>query len=77
VIFYEKLLAGLIDTPLDEKSRTALKSISNLTPGDFKTVRDRFLFYTREELDHEMILTALDDERRIKEIHRNNLKIGF
>jgi SpoVK/Ycf46/Vps4 family AAA+-type ATPase len=77
VIFYEKLLAGLIDTPPDQKSRAVLKSITNLTPGDFKTVRDRFSFCPREELDHEMLLNALEDESRIKNEHDNRAKIGF
>jgi SpoVK/Ycf46/Vps4 family AAA+-type ATPase len=77
VTFYEKLLAGLINTSLDKESRAALKSIPNLTPGDFKAVRDRFSFSPREELDHGMLIAALEDEGRIKEIHSNNAKIGF
>ena len=77
VIFYEKLLVGLIGSPLDQKSGAILKSIPNLTPGDFKTVRDHFSFCPREELSHEMVLAALEDESRIKEIHNNNSKIGF
>jgi AAA+ superfamily predicted ATPase len=77
VIFYEKLLAGLIDTPLGQESRAVLKSIPSLTPGDFKTVRDRFSFYPREELDHEMLLNALEDESRIKSDYSKATKIGF
>jgi AAA+ superfamily predicted ATPase len=77
VIFYEKLLAGLIDAPLNQESRAVLKRIPNLTPGDFKTVRDRFSFCIREEIDHGMFLNALEDESHIKEIHRNSAKIGF
>jgi len=77
MIFYEKLLAGLIGTPLDQKSGSVLKNIPNLTPGDFKTVRDRFSFCPQDKLSHEMLLDALADESRIKEIHRNKSKIGF
>jgi hypothetical protein len=77
VIFYEKLLAGLIDTPFDQKSRAVLKTIPSLTPGDFKTVRDRFSFCPRGELGHKMLLNALEDESRVKKIHRNTSKIGF
>jgi SpoVK/Ycf46/Vps4 family AAA+-type ATPase len=76
-IFYEKLLAGLIETPMSKKSETELKRIPNLTPGDFKTVRDRFSFCPGEELDHGMLLAALEDESRIKEKHSNSAKIGF
>jgi len=77
VIFYEKLLAGLIDVSLDQKSRALLKGIPNLTPGDFKTVRDRFSFFPGEELDHGMLLAALEDEGRIKNENNNCTKIGF
>ena len=77
VIFYEKLLTGLIDTPLNQKSRAVLKSIPSLTPGDFKTVRDRFSFCPREEIDHEMLLNALEDESRIKNDYNKGTKIGF
>lgn len=41
MIFYEKLLAGLVKTPLDEKVIPRLRQLTNLAPGDFKTVRDR------------------------------------
>ena len=77
VVFYEKLLVNLIGTPPDEKFRSALKNIPNLTPGDFKTVRDRFAFYTPEELSHQVLLEALEDESRIKNEHNNEPKIGF
>ena len=69
VAFYKKLLFGLIDNLMGQKSRAVLKSISNLTPGDFKTVRDRFSFYPGEELSHELLLEALEDENRIKNEH--------
>ena len=77
VVFYEKLLVNLIGPSLDEKSRAELKNILNLTPGDFKTVRDRFAFYTPEELSHKMLLEALKDESRIKNDHGKNVKIGY
>jgi AAA+ superfamily predicted ATPase len=77
VVFYEKLLAGLIVTKLDQKSRIKLKNIPDLTPGDFKTVRDRFSFYPQDRLRHEILLEALADESRIKENHMDKSKIGF
>jgi SpoVK/Ycf46/Vps4 family AAA+-type ATPase len=77
LIFYQKLLAGLLETQLDRKSRAVLKNIPNLTPGDFKTVRDRFSFYPQDKLCKDMLLTALEDESRIKENHMNTSKIGF
>jgi hypothetical protein len=77
VVFYEKLLAGLIETALDQKSKAVLKNIPNLTPGDFKTVRDRFSFCPQDKLSHQILLDALAGESRIKEIHRAKSKIGF
>jgi AAA+ superfamily predicted ATPase len=77
VVFYEKLLVTLLESSLDKKSRIALKGIPCLTPGDFKTVRDRFSFYPTEKLSHEMLLEALADESRIKNEHNNEPKIGF
>jgi transitional endoplasmic reticulum ATPase len=77
VIFYEKLIAGLINTSMDKESIATLKNIPNLTPGDFKTVRDLFLFCPPKELDPEKLLTALENESRIKEAYINNAKIGF
>jgi len=77
IVFYKKLLSGLMGNPLDQKSKAALKGIPNLTPGDFKTVRDRFSFYPGEELSHEMLLEALEDESHIKNEHGKVTKIGF
>jgi hypothetical protein len=77
VVFYEKLLVSLLDSPLDGKSRAALKNIPNLTPGDFKTVRDRFAFYPAEDLSHELLLEALEEESRIKNERGCRVRIGF
>jgi hypothetical protein len=77
VVFYEKLLVNLLEDSFDEKYRAVLKGIPCLTPGDFKTIRDRFTFYPGEELSHEMLLEALADESRIKNEHNSEPKIGF
>ena len=76
VIFYKKLLKGLTNSRLDTKIKSDLKNLTGLTPGDFKTVRDRFLFYTQEEIDHQLLVEALREENRIKNLHKNS-KIGF
>jgi len=52
IIFYKKLLEPLLSAQLSKQGCNILKEISNLTPGDFKTIRDRFSFYPSEELDH-------------------------
>jgi len=76
-IFYDKLLKGLIDAPLDSESKAALKDIPNLTPGDFKTVRDRFTFYSKEGLNHKLLVEALRNEAEVKKLFNNKKSIGF
>ena len=77
VVFYDKLLADLLSVPLNGKVREQLRQIENLTPGDFKTVRDNFLFCPTNELNHQLLLEALSEESRIKNIHKKKRTIGF
>ena len=77
VTFYDKLLDNLISEPLNGKILHQLRQIENLTPGDFKTVRDNFQFYTPKELSHQTLLQALSEESRIKNSHIKNKRIGF
>jgi hypothetical protein len=77
VIFYAKLLADLICGPPSDKIRNQLRQIEKLTPGDFKTVRDNFLYYPKKELSHQMLLQALSEESRIKNLHKRKRRIGF
>lgn len=78
IMFYRKLLAPLTNTPLDEPIEESLKSIPDLAPGDFRIVRDRFSFYAQERINHDVLLQALEEEVRVKSIHKNGRKrIGF
>jgi ATPase family associated with various cellular activities (AAA) len=77
VIFYEKLIAPLIGNPFDASTTKALKGLSGLTPGDFKVVRDRFAFRNKRDITHKMVLTALEDESRLKDHHAGIKNIGF
>jgi len=77
IIFYRKLLASLLKEPLKEANQNVLRKISNLTPGDFKLVRDRYSFCPSDELTHELLLQALKEEANIKNIHKGNKNIGF
>lgn len=52
--------------------------IDLLAHGDFRTVRDRFSLYSKEEVTHEMLLGALREESRIKPVQKNAIRtIGF
>ena len=77
LIFYKKLLAPLVSTSLSEKIKLELKGIEGLAPGDFKIVRDRYSFFSRAELKHEILVDALRDESRLKSIHQGSKAIGF
>ncbi len=77
VIFYRKLLSSLIKSPFDKENENHLSKISNLSPGDFNTVRDRYAFYSKKVLKHQTLVTALAEEARIKKIHGGGNAIGF
>jgi SpoVK/Ycf46/Vps4 family AAA+-type ATPase len=77
VIFYKKLLSSLIHTPVDEETRVTLRRIAGLSPGDFRTVRDRFSFHPPEELGHKVLVQALQEEARLRKIHKGDRHIGF
>ena len=77
VTFYRKLLSPLIKSPLDRETEDGLRGISDLSPGDFKTVRDRYAFYPKRGLKHQNLVRALEEETRVKKIHRGGNSIGF
>ena len=77
IIFYGKLLKGLTDGLLDPESEGILRGIPNLSPGDFKTVRDRFAFYPKEGLTPQILVEALKNEADVKKIFNKGCSIGF
>ena len=77
VIFYQKLLEGLVDEPLESENMAKLKDIRNLAPGDFKTVRDRFIFASDGGLNHHTLVAALKNEALIKNVFLKTASIGF
>jgi SpoVK/Ycf46/Vps4 family AAA+-type ATPase len=77
VIFYEKLIAPLISKSAGAFTVKALKGLSGLAPGDFKSVRDRFAFRNKKDLTHEALIAALADEARVKGLHAGQTRIGF
>jgi AAA+ superfamily predicted ATPase len=77
VIFYEKIVAPLVPGPPDSRVIEAVKKLSGLAPGDFKTVRDRFAFKNKKDVTHKALVSALADEARLKALHAGQTKIGF
>jgi hypothetical protein len=77
IIFYKKLLEPLVKSPFQESTANMLINTSNLTPGDFKIVRDRYAFYPADELCHEMLIRSLAEESSIKNAQQGRKTIGF
>lgn len=75
--FYNTLLKPLVPSDFDltyEEERT-VRSINNLTPGDFAVVKDRYLFGDLSIMTNQMLINALIDEVRYKK--RREETIGF
>lgn len=76
-IFYHRLLQPLVDKKLSESECSALRKITDLAPGDFRLVRDRFCFYPKQELNHALLIDALSQESQVKDLHKGRKRIGF
>ena len=74
IIFFEKFF----QSPLSKEEILKLNSIPNLTPGDFRTVRQS-LFYLDEEVPNSTRLKLLEQESATKKtfISQQNNRIGF
>jgi len=77
IIFYRKLLSPLTSAPLKKEWRKIIENIDNLTPGDFRIVRDRFAIFPQERVTHSMMLQALKEESRIKKLQEGKKTFGF
>ncbi len=77
VIFYNKMLSSLVNAPLKTSQEDSLKTIPNLSPGDFKTVCEQYRFYPANEMSHTVLLQALWDEFNTKRNQDHKKQIGF
>lgn len=77
VIFYRKLLAGLVSKPVPSSVVRQLCAIDDLAPGDFSTVKKRFSIYPQQELNHGLLVRALGEETRLKKTHAGKRVVGF
>jgi transitional endoplasmic reticulum ATPase len=78
LIFYKKILLSLVGSPLDKNSESSLLALSDLAPGDFKTVRDKYYFYPQQDLSHQKMINALRKEAEIKNPYSSKMRaIGF
>lgn len=77
VIFYKRMLTGLSETPLSRAEADMLEQIRDLTPGDFRIVRDRFAIFESGRISHATMIDALSEEARVKKSHEGKKTIGF
>lgn len=62
LIFYRLFLGPLVSSPLTEQETAEVKSLSGLTPGDFRVVHQKYSYFDRKELAHGQIIDALREE---------------
>jgi len=77
VIFYKKLLSVLSAATMSKVQEDMLLRIHDLTPGDFRIVRDRFAIMEEKSATHEQMIQALVEEARIKISKEGIHPIGF
>lgn len=77
--FYDRLLGNLISDTVSAEIMDALKGISNLTPGDFRIVRDKYSFIPEHQRSHEALFLALQAEANMKteRVNKNTKRVGF
>ncbi len=72
--FYSTFFKNWMNSPLTEDETAKLKTLSFMTPGDFKVVREQFRFVNKEQQSFESLYIALLKESQSKNIKK---KIGF
>lgn len=77
VIFFQKLLSRLAEGQLQQTSENDLRAIKDLSPGDFRIVRDRYIILPEERIRPEEMIKALREEAWIKGAHSGHNRIGF
>jgi len=54
-----------------------LHGIGELTPGDFRVVRDRYAIMPQDRITPAAMLEALREESHMKKMHHGEKPIGF
>lgn len=76
ISLYKKILLPMTKEDIGEGDIARIADLDNLTPGDFKVVRQKFAFLPGKQITHQLIIDALQEEAESK----NNLPmkvIGF
>lgn len=75
--FYEKVLAPLARDRMSTTIVAQVKSLSKLTPGDFKVIKNLFTFKDPKSVTNQALVAALEQEAKLKSIHAGEKAIGF
>jgi len=75
-LLYASYLQPLHGKPPGKATRRALRRVGQLTPGDFRSVRDRFAFREPGSVNHARFIAALEEEARLKQTHSRR-QAGF
>ena len=76
-LFFEKFFNNLTIPRLSQQDKLRLDAIPDLTPGDFRTVRQSLYYLGEKSVSHEMLLTALEEESHAKRYSGGRKEIGF
>jgi len=76
-IFFNQMMKPLTRSALSHAQESQLSRLVDLAPGDFKTVQNKYAFYPVSELNNHLLINALVEESRIKNLNTGNKKIGF
>ncbi len=76
-IFFDRMLKPITNTSLKQGESHRLSRMADLAPGDFKTVQSKFAFYPKSELTNALLIDALAEEARIKNLNAPRKHIGF
>ncbi|MFO7876602.1 MAG: AAA family ATPase, partial [Desulfovermiculus sp.] len=74
-VFYRNFLSPLCKDQMMPAYSARLARLTNLTPGDFKNIRDIHAMQN-QSIDHLMLLAALEQESNLKESQQGK-KVGF
>ena len=71
------MLIDLVNAEFRMNELQWLNSITGLSPGDFKTVRNNHVFYSEGEVSHQILISALNRESQFKKRTSQSKRIGF
>jgi transitional endoplasmic reticulum ATPase len=76
-IFYQKILAPMVKFPITENDIKRIRNIKRLSAGDFKIVKEQMYFKNSYQISHRLLISALEEESKIKKDQAGEKDFGF